>query len=339
MVMTAAFFLLKPIKTTIEPISPRESTEYWVMDGGYRIAYTHLRPPSEMASTGAPIIFLHGGPGGYIHSSIIEILAPIAASGRDVYLYDQSGTGLSDRRERPKDTTVSTHLRDLESIVQKIGASEVSLIGHSFGGLLAALFASDNPDLVDSLVLSAPAEMEPILFDENGKWLNAEKFPNNGGYEFINTSETYAKDTSMANLPARAIAALVAAQFLNTKLVADSEVDAAMNSMASKFTHNMVCDEKNVQPEEGGGGAYMRIGTNFFPDDFVDRREIMETLSIPVLVLHGQCDFIPYASAYEYADLFPSSEYVFMEGAGHILYWDKPTEYVNRIMTFLDEIE
>ena len=47
-----------------------------------------------------PVIFLHGGPGGYVHSAVIRVLAPLTADGRDLYFYDQSGTGLSDQRRR-----------------------------------------------------------------------------------------------------------------------------------------------------------------------------------------------------------------------------------------------
>ena len=64
-----------------------------------------------------------------------------------------------------------------------------------------------------------------------------------------------------------------------------------------------------MQPEEGGGGAYSRSGANFFPDDFDDHRDAMRQAPLPVLVLQGQCDFIPYAAVYEFVDLFPNARY------------------------------
>ncbi len=63
---------LIPVPPTIEPIRPRESTRYWTMSKGYTIAYTHL--PSSLGGQAPPIIFLPGGPGGYIHSSMIEVM-------------------------------------------------------------------------------------------------------------------------------------------------------------------------------------------------------------------------------------------------------------------------
>jgi hypothetical protein len=127
---------LIPIRPTIPPIQPRETTRYWSMSGGYRLAYTHI--PSPTPAQQPPIVFLHGGPGGYVHSSTIGTLGRLTELGRAVYLYDQSGTGLSDRR-RPKATTFDSHLDDLREILsRRIGAPQAVLIGHSYGGQLAA---------------------------------------------------------------------------------------------------------------------------------------------------------------------------------------------------------
>lgn len=56
---------------------------------------------------------------------------------------------------------------------------------------------------------------------------------------------------------------------------------------------------------------------------------------VPVLVLQGQCDYIPYAATYEYVDLFPDAVYRFVESAGHIIWWDRPDTYVEAIADFL----
>ncbi|MEO1077331.1 MAG: alpha/beta fold hydrolase, partial [Bacteroidota bacterium] len=131
-----------PVEPTIPAITPRASTQYWTMPGDYRIAYTHLPadPTSETAtSPKPPVVYLHGGPGGYIHSSAIDALRPLTALGHDVYLYDQIGSGLSDRLARPKDYTFLGHTEDLRAIVtEHLGGGPVVLIGQSYGGMLAS---------------------------------------------------------------------------------------------------------------------------------------------------------------------------------------------------------
>ncbi|MEO6173324.1 MAG: alpha/beta fold hydrolase, partial [Arenimonas sp.] len=131
-----AIISFKPIPATVEPIQANSQTRYWEMGGQYRIAYQKIT--SAKSSSLAPVIFLHGGPGGYIHSEIIKTLSPLSATGRTLYFYDQSGTGLSDRREHPKDTTLRGHIEDLHEIItHHLKAEKVVIIGHSYGGQIA----------------------------------------------------------------------------------------------------------------------------------------------------------------------------------------------------------
>ena len=333
--------VLKPIRPTVPKLQPRESTRYWTMSGGYRIAYAKVdadAPLVESTAPLAPIIFLHGGPGAYVHSSTIETVGRLSSLGRDVYLYDQSGTGLSDRR-RPKATSFASHIADLHEIVDvHVGAPRVVLIGHSYGGELAANFAARYPDRVDRLVLSSPGNLQPARFDAEGRWLNLSEYPVPDDLEFIEVAETFARDTSLSRLPWRARVSVGLAFVFDIKLASDDELDAALNTMATGFMHNAVCDPANIRPEEGGGGAYSRTSANFYPDDLVDPREQLRQFDRPVLVLQGQCDYIPYAAAYEYTDLAPQGEYRFIEGAGHIIWWDRPDRYVEEIASFLTPI-
>ena len=126
------------------------------------------------------------------------------------------------------------------------------------------------------------------------------------------------------------------AMAFNVKTVSDTEADAALNTLAARFTRNMVCDPRNVQPEEGGAGLYVRTGANWF-GDVVDPRPQMRRFPGNVLVLQGQCAFMPYAEAYEYVDLFPNARYRFVAGAGHILWWEQPEAYAQAIKAFLAE--
>lgn len=107
LVLAAAVACLVPVRVTVAAIEPRPDTRYWQMSGGYRIAYTRLAPAAGVPGR-APVVFLHGGPGGYVHSSAIRALQPLADAGHPVYLYDQHGSGLSDRLERPKASSFPT---------------------------------------------------------------------------------------------------------------------------------------------------------------------------------------------------------------------------------------
>jgi proline iminopeptidase len=69
-----------------------------------------------------PIIFLQGGPGGFISERNIKMLSPLSDDGFDIYLYDQIGSGQSERLSDINEYTADRHKKDLEELVKKIGS-------------------------------------------------------------------------------------------------------------------------------------------------------------------------------------------------------------------------
>ena len=65
------------------------------MPTGSRIAYTLL--PAKGPKKAYPIIYLLGGPGGWVDETVVRMMTPLTAEGYDVYLYDQVGSGWSER--------------------------------------------------------------------------------------------------------------------------------------------------------------------------------------------------------------------------------------------------
>lgn len=332
-----AVLAFKPIPATIKPIQTSADTRYWLMGGNYRIAYRKVAAID--GSTHTPVIYIHGGPGGYIHSSIIKTLQPLAAKGRDLYFYDQSGTGLSDRRAYPKDTSLHGHIEDLYEIISKqLKAKKVALVGHSYGAQIATGFAVAHPELIEKLVLSSPGDINPGEFDENGQVLNDKRYPVPANLAFRDADpshEARAKE-DIDSMPVRAIVSLAIATIFDRKFASDQELDNTLNTMASRFTEHMVCNPKSVKPEEGGGGMYSRAGSNFYQDSD-NPRPMMKTMKAPVLVMQGACDFISYGDAYEYVARFPNARYQFIPDAGHIIWWEKPEAYRGYIEQFLAE--
>jgi proline iminopeptidase len=109
-----------------------------------------------------PLIFLHGGPG--YNSVPFEKTAAdeIAKNGFFVISYDRRGEG---RNEQLKaEYTFEQTFEDLNQIYQSFGLKIATLIGHSFGGIVATLFAEKFPEKINSLILaSVPISMQETL--------------------------------------------------------------------------------------------------------------------------------------------------------------------------------
>jgi pimeloyl-ACP methyl ester carboxylesterase len=101
------------------------------------------------AGHGDPVVFLHGA-GGLMWDPLLDALA----EGHRVIAPQHLGSGESQGIE---------HLYDIFDLVlyyaelfDVLGLPEFSLIGHSFGGMVAAEIAAINPERVSKLALLAP---------------------------------------------------------------------------------------------------------------------------------------------------------------------------------------
>lgn len=63
--------------------------------------------------------------------------------------------------------TVEAHARDVAALIERLGVAPVDLVGHSYGGAVAAALARARPDLVQRLVLVEPA-IRSLLADIPG---------------------------------------------------------------------------------------------------------------------------------------------------------------------------
>lgn len=108
---------------------------------------------------GTPILFLHGGPGYNSAGFEITTAQKLADQGFFVLVYDRRGEGRSG--DVKADFTFEESFSDIDAILEKYKIKKVSLIGHSFGGILATLYAEKNPKKVENIILvGAPVSLQ-----------------------------------------------------------------------------------------------------------------------------------------------------------------------------------
>lgn len=119
-----------------------------------------------------PAIVLESGGG--MDSSQWKTLQPEIArcTGHAVVSYDRPGFGESELPESPYDPALE--IRDLHAALERLGiAREVILVGHSYGGMLNRLYASQEAKSVRGVVLIDPNSVE--FMDSLGGWRALEK--------------------------------------------------------------------------------------------------------------------------------------------------------------------
>ena len=310
----------------VPPLKKREGTKYWDLPTGSKIAYTLV--PAKNNRKPFPIIFLQGGPGGFISDRNIAILTPLSEDGFDIYLYDQVGSGLSDRLANIMDYTADRHKKDLEEIVKKINAEKVILIGQSWGAILATLFIADNPDKVEKVIFTGAGSIQPMreeLLNTNPPdSLNLRKPP-------YTNREANEKSKNI-----RISAMTFWAKTFGKKLGTDKEADDFQTYLNSELNKATVCDTSKALKAESGGGFYSQIMTVKSFSEIKDTRPKLKGSKIPILIMKGQCDNQPWGFVNEYLELFPNHQLKIIPGAGHSISVEQPELYLNSIRGFLN---
>src|ERR1700757_3873384 len=102
---------------------------------------------------GKPLVVVHGGPGAS-HDYFLPYLWPLARTNRLVFI-DERGSGETEKLEEPKGYTVQNMVEDLEAVRRALGLGRISLLGHSYGGVLAQAYAFKYQSNLTHLILGS----------------------------------------------------------------------------------------------------------------------------------------------------------------------------------------
>src|SRR5690242_16906252 len=125
-----------------------------------------VRLYTRQVGDGPSVVVLHGGPGAH-HDYLLPQYDRLAAgrAGRALIYYDQRGGG---RSAVPRDVAVGwrEHVADLEALRNHWRLDRLTLVGYSWGGLLAVLYALEHPSRIARLALVSAAPLTAAWREE-----------------------------------------------------------------------------------------------------------------------------------------------------------------------------
>jgi proline iminopeptidase len=98
-------------------------------------------------------MIVHGGPGAS-HDYFLPYLLPLARHYRLVFI-DERGSGQSQKLEDVKAYTVENMVEDVEAVRLALNLGQISLLGHSYGGVLAQAYALKYQKNLSHLILGS----------------------------------------------------------------------------------------------------------------------------------------------------------------------------------------
>lgn len=279
---------------------------------------------------GKKVLIIHGGPG-MPYSEPWPGLEEV--EGYEFIYYDQRGCGQS---TRPIDTfetsnyyentkTLETSLGltaqigDIERIRRILNEDKLILIGHSYGGFLASLYAAEFPEQVEKLILVAPAPLIKMpmaaesLFDSIERKL-PESEKNN--YELF-----------------------IKRYFDYKNIFKNSDEDlVSLNNELGKYYMMALEDEQVSLPVNGKSGGWMIQALYLSAGQKYDYTEAISEAQVPTLIVHSGNDMVQTKEASEvYLNVFPHSEFVTIEDAGHMSFYDQPEIFAKHLKAFLSK--
>jgi proline iminopeptidase len=252
------------------------------------------------------VVALHGGPG-----ASHDYLRPqfdLLARGRTLLYYDQRGGGASPVA-REAALGWRAHVADLAAVVRaEARPVPATLIGFSWGGLLALLFAMEHPDLVARLVLIGPA---PTYAEARASYA-AEFERRQAAPEVAEARAALSRSGLRERDPdtfwRRAFALSVAGYFKDPARARD------------------------LTPFRVGSRAQHAVWESL---KGLDLRERVRGVSAETLILHGRYDPVPLAASETLARLLPRGRLVVFEDSGHALYAEETEKFVREVEGFL----
>ena len=268
---------------------------------------------------GVPMLLIHGGPGG-TSCSYVSTVDGIASS-RAVVVYDQLGSGNSDRlQDMERDATLSRFVAEVDAIRQQLGLAEVHVVGHSWGATVALEYLlTANPTGVRSVTFVGPLLSTP-------RWIED-------------------ANALVGQLPAEVQAAIHAAKasgkYDTPEFEAANEVFEKHFGSRAPRKSLPACESApvrfNAQLYEYMWGPSEFVSTGTLRD--YDRLERLGELKLPTLFVVGQYDEVRVETAQDFQARVPGSILRVIPDSGHGITRDQPEAFNEVIGGFLRSVE
>ena len=266
---------------------------------GTRLAYA-------VDGDGPPVVIVHGAWGDY--RSFREAVPVLAREHKVIRLSLRQhwpNSAPQSRQEANATYSIDTHISDLAAFIQSLGVGKVDLLGHSYGGLIAAAVAQRHPALVRRLVLIEPSLVAILRDRPDGPRVLAEW--------------AQWRDETLAILRAGASPESVLMDYY------DEDAPGLFQSFPAARRSALMDNARTTEP----------VFVNFwghFPFSCGDASD----LGMPVLLVEGEkTGRVMHEIVSRLRECLPNSNTVVLPGASHRIQWDAPVAMASVVEAFL----
>ncbi len=292
-------------RTALYPDIEPYATGMLALDGLHRMYWEQSGNPE-----GAPVLFLHGGPGAGAAPGHRRFFDPAHYR---IVIYDQRGAGRSLPLGELTDNTTPHLVADIERLRSMLGIARWLVFGGSWGSTLALAYAQAHPECCTGLVLRGiflcrDSEIDWFLYG-------------------LRTLFPEVWRAFVAPIPPAERGDLLTAYY---RRLTDPDPAVHMPAARAWSTYEGACSTLRPSPETVAYFAgdvvalgLARIEAHYFKHDiFLPPNALLENVArvrgIPAVIVQGRYDAVcPIVTADDLHQAWPEAEYIVVADAGH----------------------
>lgn len=259
-----------------------------------------------------PILLLHGGPGAH-HDYLLPQMLELAREHR-VVLYDQRGGGRSRHDDDRASIIWQDQVADVARVAQELRVHPLVIVGYSWGGLLALLYAIEAAANRVPLAPAKLALLDPAPVDRSYRDAFEQEFARRQAGPEVAAMRQELADSGLRERDAeayrqRAFELSVAGYFADPRRVIDLTPFRVTGRVQQSIWNSL--------------GNY-------------DLAPSLGSIRMPVFLAHGRQDPIPLASSETIARAL-GTHCLVLEHCGHVPYVEQPDQLFPPLLAFLRE--
>lgn len=274
---------------------------------------------------GKPLLVVHGGPGAS-HDYFLPSFYAFARNHRLIFI-DERGSGKSPRLDDPKLYSVENMVEDLEAVRKALKLGKVSLLGHSYGGVLAQAYSLKYQKNLTHLILastfSSTREMNEVLAREKQKMPDEKR----KRLDELEKAGLFDKGPVWEHGRYPSEYATLAWGDGYFPFLYGARPDPNYDPVSQNTTISWL-----LYREMWGSHGEFVIDGNLNSVEYVDK---LPMIKVPTLIIVGDHDECDPALSKEMHEQIAGSKLVIVPNAGHMTFEDQPSFFVTTVSEFV----
>lgn len=265
----------------------------------------------RIVGKGSPILVVHGGPG-LNHTYFLPHFEKLASKHRLIFI-DQRACGKSAGSLDSTQMSLDWFVKDMEAVRKELKLGKVSVLAHSWGGLLGMLYAARYPESIRNLIISNSVSPKVGEYDRQTN-------------EIVNSRYTNEDST-------------LRAQALKSNAFKEGNLEAYKMLFKVSFKQsfydrsyfdslNLILPQDFVQKRKTLFLMTKELSDyNFYPD--------LKKIHCKTLIIHGDFDAIPIGLAQNLNRSIRASSLAIIKDAGHFPFIEQKLAFFKAVEDFL----